>query len=140
MGMSFLEFRYTKQFFRKDCFFCGQKWHFVGFKCCDFSFQHIISLTRKGYSAEKVWVTKRKSCGGPRCPKTAMVTRFPSLQHRHLLSSVLGGASGILIFKSIAEPGVSHVSSCCSKYRNGGSAQTFSAECAGRTFAQTLRC
>ena len=47
-------------------------------------------LTRKGYSAEKGWVKKRKSCGGPRCPKTAMVTRFPSLQHRHLLSSVLG--------------------------------------------------
>ncbi|MCW4452756.1 hypothetical protein OK344_11115 [Kaistella sp. BT6-1-3] len=35
-------------------------------------------------------MTKRKSCGGPRCPKMAMVTKFPSLQHRHLLSSVLG--------------------------------------------------
>ena len=54
------------------------------------SLQNIGSLTRKGYFADSVWVTKRKSCGGPRCPKTAMVTRFPSLQHRHLLSSVLG--------------------------------------------------
>ncbi|KMQ71012.1 hypothetical protein, partial [Chryseobacterium koreense] len=35
MGMSFLEFRYTKPFFQKNCFFCGA-WkptevHFCGF-------------------------------------------------------------------------------------------------------------
>ena len=26
MGMSVLEFRYTKQFFQKDCFFCDLLW------------------------------------------------------------------------------------------------------------------
>src|SRR5690606_12063230 len=52
------------------------------------------------YSADKGWVTKRKSCGGPRWPKMAMVTKFPCLQHRHLLSKVLGFASGVRMFKS----------------------------------------
>ncbi|WP_447950765.1 hypothetical protein [Chryseobacterium koreense] len=69
MGISFLEFRYTKQFFRRTAFFCGQKWHFVGFKCFDFSFQHIISLTRKGYFAGKGWLKKRNSRCAPRCMK-----------------------------------------------------------------------
>lgn len=90
MGMLFLEFRFTKQFFREDCFFL---WRWVAFGSGFLRFffaANTVSLTRKGYFADKGWVTKRKSCGGPRCPKTAMVTRFPSLQHRHLLSSVLG--------------------------------------------------
>src|SRR5690606_39990724 len=71
---------------------------------CDFSFQHIISLTRKVYFAEKVWVTKRKSCGGPRCPKKAMVTRFPFLQQRHFLSIVWGIKTLRSTFKLSCKP------------------------------------
>ena len=53
-----------------------------------FDFQDIKSLTHKVYFAEKVGVTKRKSCGGPLCPKSAMVIKFPSLQHLHFLWKV----------------------------------------------------
>ena len=90
MGMSFLEFRGAKQFFQKDCFFL---WRWVAFGSGFYGVLLAVGHSfpyPQVYSAEKSWVTKRKSCGGPRCPKTAMVTRFPSLQHRHLLSSVLG--------------------------------------------------
>ena len=45
-------------------------------------------------------VTKRNSCGGPRCPNKTRVTKFPSLQHRHFLSNVLGLNSVIFMLKS----------------------------------------
>ncbi|HQC05802.1 MAG TPA: hypothetical protein PK067_02145 [Kaistella chaponensis] len=69
---------------------------------CGFSlWQNTISLTHDGYFADEVGVTKRKSSGGPRCPKRAMVKRLSSLQHRHFLSNVLGFAFGIWIFKVV---------------------------------------